>query len=141
MTNGLETRILVTAAVLLLATSLASTAEELAVPVYSSAQAKSGEKVYLEHCSTCHGSKLNNGMTDGAPALIGAGFVQQWGQKSLDELYTFTSTSMPLDAPRSLSPSTYASIIAFLLSRNGVAPGLSELPSDVSKLRKLSGPK
>lgn len=116
-------------------------AAELQAPSYSAAQAQEGEKAYMKHCSACHGSKLNNGMSDGAPALVGPGFVQQWGAQPLDELYTFTKTNMPLNAPRSLPSSTYTNLIAFLLSKNGIPSGATELPSDVAKLKELSGPR
>lgn len=116
-------------------------AAELQAPSYSAAQAEEGEKAYVKHCSACHGSKLNNGMSDGAPALVGPGFIQQWGAKPLEELYTFTKTNMPLNAPRSLPSSTYANLIAFLLSKNGIPSGAKELPSDIEKLKELSGPR
>lgn len=114
--------------------------QPLAAPTYTEAQAKAGETAYMQNCSGCHGDKLNNGMGDGAPALVGPVFVAAWGKRPLDELYTFTKSTMPLSAPRSLSSATYARIIAFLLSRNGVAAGTSELPSDVAKLKTFSGP-
>lgn len=115
--------------------------QTLTAPSYTEAQAKAGEEAYMRNCSGCHGDQLNNGMGDGAPALTGPVFVAAWGKRPLDELYTFTKSTMPLSAPRSLSSATYARIIAFILSKNGVAAGETELPSDVAKLKNLSGPR
>jgi mono/diheme cytochrome c family protein len=114
--------------------------QSLMTPSYTEAQAKAGEKAYMENCSGCHGDKLDNGMGDGAPALVGPAFVAAWGKRPLDELYSFTRSTMPLSAPRSLSSATYVRIMAFLLSKNGVPAGVNALPSDIAALKKLSGP-
>jgi mono/diheme cytochrome c family protein len=116
-------------------------AQSLQSPTYTAGQAKRGEKAYMESCSGCHGDQLDNGQGDGAAPLAGPAFSQGWSAKSLDELYTFTSTNMPANAPGTLSPETYADLVAFLLSKNGVAAGAQELPSDASKLKGMAGPK
>jgi mono/diheme cytochrome c family protein len=116
-------------------------AQSLQNPAYTAEQAKRGEKAYMESCSGCHGDQLDNGQGDGAAPLVGPAFSQGWSIKPLDELYTFTSTNMPANAPGTLSPATYADLVAFLLSKNGVPPGAIELPTDVSKLKAMAGPK
>jgi mono/diheme cytochrome c family protein len=120
--------------------ALAQGAAPLAKPSYTAAQAKRGETAYMTNCASCHGDKLDNGEGDGAPALVGSSFTQQWNARPLGELYDFTATNMPASAPGSLSAGTTADIIAFLLSRNGVAAGTQELPSDPEKLKALAGP-
>lgn len=113
----------------------------LAKPGFTLAQAARGEAAYMGNCAGCHGDKLDNGEGDGAPALVGPSFTQQWNTRPLGELYDFTATNMPANAPGSLSAGMTADIIAFLLSRNDVAPGNEDLPSDPAKLKKLAGPK
>ncbi len=116
-------------------------AQTLASPVYTTEQAKRGEAAYMQNCSGCHGDQLDNGEGDGAAPLVGPAFIQGWSAKSLDELFNFTSTNMPINAPGSLAPQTYADLVAFLLSRNGVSPGAQELPFDTVKLKEMSGPR
>jgi mono/diheme cytochrome c family protein len=120
---------------------IAAEAQTLALPSFTAAQASRGEKAYMDNCASCHGDRLDNGEGDGAAALIGPAFVQGWGGKSLDDLFVYTSTNMPASAPASLSPATYADLIAFLLSKNGMAPGVAELPSDKAKLKTMAVPK
>jgi mono/diheme cytochrome c family protein len=119
----------------------AAAAQPLAIPSFTQAQAARGEKSYMDNCAGCHGDRLDNGAGDGAPALAGPAFSQGWAAKPLNELFAYTSTNMPANAPASLSPSAYADIVAFLLGKNGVAPGTSELPADEARLKGMSGPK
>jgi mono/diheme cytochrome c family protein len=119
----------------------AQSAAPLAKPSFTAAQAKRGEAAYMGNCASCHGDKLDNGEGDGAPALVGSSFTEQWNTRSLGELFDFTATNMPASAPGSLSAATTADIVAFLLSRNGVASGSEELPSDPEKLKTIAGPK
>jgi mono/diheme cytochrome c family protein len=118
----------------------AAMAQPLSPPGFTQAQAARGEQAYMSNCASCHGDRLDNGGGDGAPNLVGAAFVQGWGAKPLSELYDYTSANMPASSPASLPPQTYADIIAFLLSKNGVAAGSTELPPDEAKLKTLSGP-
>ncbi len=126
---------------LLIALGCSAQAQSLQTPGYTAAQAKRGEAAYVQSCTGCHGDQLDNGEGDGAPALVGPAFVQQWNTKTLDELFNYLNDSMPASAPGSLAPTTNADILAFLLSKNGIAAGAAELPADAAKLKGMSGPK
>src|SRR5690242_20132334 len=92
---------------------------------FAAAQAASGQRAYLESCAGCHGNTLA-GAND-SPALAGPGFMQSWGGRSTKALYQFISTAMPVSDPGSLSPATYADILAFLLQANGAKAGTATL--------------
>src|SRR6202046_2866305 len=89
--------------------------------VFAPDQTRVGQAEYLENCAGCHGNTLA-GAND-SPALAGAGFMQNWGNRSTKALYQFISTSMPVGNEGSLSADAYADIMAFLLSANGTTPG------------------
>ena len=89
--------------------------------VFAPDQIRVGQAEYLENCAGCHGNTLA-GAND-FPALAGAGFMQNWGNRSTKALYQFISTSMPAGNEGSLSADAYADITAFLLSANGATPG------------------
>ena len=89
--------------------------------VFAPDQIRVGQAEYLENCAGCHGNTLA-GAND-SPALAGAGFMQNWGNRSTKALYQFISTSMPAGNEGSLSAGAYADITAFLLSANGATPG------------------
>src|ERR1700742_4879207 len=95
---------------------------------FSAAQATTGQRAYLESCAGCHGNTLS-GAND-SPALAGPGFMQSWGGRSTKALYQFMSTSMPVSDPGSLSPGTYADILAFLLEANGAKAGTATLSAN-----------
>lgn len=88
---------------------------------YTVAQAAGGAKAYKANCSRCHGSDLS-GVS--APALKGAAIG---GTQSVAEIYSFMVQQMPAGAPGSLSPTTYAAIMAYLLQQNGHRPGSAPL--------------
>lgn len=84
---------------------------------YTLAQAASGATVYTQKCASCHGANLQ-GVS--APALTGAPFARS--NLTLSQMRTIVTTQMPLTAPGSLSPSDYASVIAYILQYDCVAP-------------------
>ena len=49
--------------------------------VYSEAQAKRGEALYVRSCATCHGTDLKGG--ERAPALAGPAFSGRWVERPL----------------------------------------------------------
>lgn len=96
--------------------------------VYTEAQATRGSQQYFQHCSVCHAANLAG--TFETPPLVGQ-FMPDWAGSSLDDLYGYVSSAMPLDHPDSLSPAAYADIVAFLLKSNGLPAGQTELqPGD-----------
>ena len=93
--------------------------------VYTDAQAKRGEAAYGKTCAGCHGPDLAG--ADTAPSLTGAEFTAGWTDQTLDDLFQRIQTTMPGDAPGSLSAEQCADILAFVLSKNGFPAGQSEL--------------
>ncbi len=93
---------------------------------YTAAQAKAGANLYQQHCSTCHGAQLQ-GVS--APALEGPTFGR--AHLNVSQMFDVVRQQMPLNAPGSLSQDNYASIMAYLLSRECVkpSPGNQKFPS------------
>ena len=105
---------------------------------YTIAQAERGQTAYLENCAACHGENMDDG--EFAIPLKGVNFRQQWRVRSLEQLFTVTSVTMPQDRPGRLGDETYADILAYILQENGTDAGSSELPSDPEALLALAPP-
>lgn len=78
-------------------------------------QVERGQSTYQQRCSTCHGTDI---------VSIFKSFP------SAGQFYGFISTTMPGDAPGSLTAQQYADIIAYLATENGMPTGTEELPPD-----------
>lgn len=92
--------------------------------VYTDAQAERGHTLYTQNCARCHGAQLWG--TYEIPPLVGR-FMARWSGSSLDALFDYVSTAMPLGHPGALGPSANADILAFLLKSNDVPSGSKEL--------------
>jgi quinoprotein glucose dehydrogenase len=103
--------------------------------VYSVEQAKRGELAAGRSCTKCHNADLAGGQ-DG-PSLVGPEVVQAWSALSLGDLFERIRTTMPADAPLSLSPQDTADVLAYVLSLNRCPPGEADLPSDRSALNQI----
>src|SRR5207249_4986894 len=60
--------------------------------VYSEEQAKRGEMLYVQHCSSCHGTTLEGG--EMAPPLAGGAFNSNWNDLSLGDIVERIRTTM-----------------------------------------------
>ena len=94
--------------------------------IYTAEQADRGKIAYAESCAACHGEGLAG--IDVAPALTGAGFLNNWNNTSAGDLFTRIKTTMPLSAPDSLSGRTVADVEAYLFQANGFPAGQVALP-------------
>ena len=103
--------------------------------VYSDAQAKRGEAVSNKSCISCHGAELMGG--EAGPTLVGLEFLGNWNSLSLGDLFDRIHTTMPADAPGSLSVQDTADVIAYVLKLNKYPAGEKELPSDQSALGQV----
>jgi len=103
--------------------------------VFSAAQAKRGEAIAGKRCATCHNADLAGGQ-DG-PALVGADALQAWSGTTVGDLFDRVKTTMPADAPQSLSPQETADLVAFILSQNKCPAGDKELPSEMDALKQI----
>jgi alcohol dehydrogenase (cytochrome c) len=120
--------------------SLAQTTSDPTVP-FSAAQAAQGKSDYGKHCASCHGDDLAG--IHLAPSLVRGRFDRNWRGKSVDIL-AFHLRRMPMKpvgTPGSLSDESYVNILAYILASNGFAPGDDRMPSDSTKLAKLTIPR
>jgi mono/diheme cytochrome c family protein len=100
--------------------------------VYTIEQAKRGEKLYADKCSSCHGPDMNGG--EMAPGLTGGEFTSNWNDLSLGDLFERMRISMPQNAPGSLSRQDNADILAYILNKGNYPPGKTELPTQTEAL-------
>ena len=92
--------------------------------VYTKAQAQKGEAIYNEKCSKCHGSDAGGG---DAPSLSDSGFAGDWDGLTVLQLFDRTRSSMPQDAPQSLSREETVSLMAYIFSKNNFPAGEIDL--------------
>jgi S-disulfanyl-L-cysteine oxidoreductase SoxD len=100
--------------------------------VYTVEQAKRGEKLYAEKCSSCHGPDMNGG--EMAPGLTGGEFTSNWNDLSLGDLFERMRISMPQNAPGSLSRQENADILSYILNKGNYPAGKAELPGQTEVL-------
>ena len=103
--------------------------------VFSEAQAKRGESIYAEKCSSCHAPDLTG--LDQAPPLSGNDFNTNWNDLALNDLFERISISMPADKPGSLSRQETADVVAFILQHGNFPAGQNELPSQAEALKSI----
>jgi alcohol dehydrogenase (cytochrome c) len=97
--------------------SAAAVAPSQGAAPYTRQQVRQGREIYAQQCASCHGAGLQ-GVS--APALTGPAFGHS--QLNASQLSDAVTQRMPLTAPGSLKPEEYASVIAFLLAYDCVAP-------------------
>jgi hypothetical protein len=78
----------------------------------------------MQNCGRCHGADLSG--TYETPPLVGR-FMPYWSGSTLDALFDYVSTAMPLDHPGMLGAGANADIVAFLLKSNEIPAGSTEL--------------
>jgi mono/diheme cytochrome c family protein len=114
----------------------ASESADLTVASFTMAQVERARPIYDRLCNECHGSDFTGGLI-GGPPLRGPAFLQRWGGRSVEALFTFTRTQMPQGGPNTLPAQQYADLVAMILSANGHDPGDVELVGDPDALRGL----
>jgi cytochrome c len=92
--------------------------------VYTDAQAERGHTLYMQSCARCHGADLSG--TYEIPPLVGR-FMPYWSGSTLDALFDYVSTAMPLDHPGALGAGANADIVSFILKSNAIPSGSKEL--------------
>ncbi len=96
--------------------------------VYTAAQAAQGEEVFARECSACHQ----------AGVYTGPNFTAKWSGQTLGDIYQQMSLAMPPANPGGLPPASYASILAFFLSRSAHPEGEQPLQPDPALLRTIA---
>ena len=103
--------------------------------VYTEDQAKRGEALYQQYCSSCHGPDMAGG--EMAPGLAGGEFSANWNDLSLGQLFERIRTSMPQNNPGSLSRQQNADIMAFMMHKGSAPAGQTELPTQTEVLNQI----
>jgi alcohol dehydrogenase (cytochrome c) len=93
---------------------------------FTAAQATEGQSAYSQNCAGCHGPNLDDG--EFAPPVKGTAFSQQWGGKSVSDLFTYISTKMPPSNAGGLGDENYRQIAAFILQSNSMPLDAKTLP-------------
>jgi mono/diheme cytochrome c family protein len=101
---------------------------------YTVEQAARGRDAYQKQCVRCHLADLAGDQL--ALALVGADFLARQSG-SIGMLFSWIKENMPPDDPGSASDREYADIIAYVLSRNGIAAGPRELSSSLPELNQI----
>ena len=113
----MRSRTILAAAILILTPAMASAQTRISIwdGVYSEEQAGRGRTLYMQNCGRCHGADLSGNFE--TPPLVGR-FMPYWSGSTLDALFDYVSTAMPLDRPGSLGPTANTDIVAFMLKSN-----------------------
>lgn len=109
----------------IVASLLASTAMA-ATPSFTADQASAGAADYAQNCAMCHGAALNGG---GGPALTGSGFTSG---STVSEVFGTLAQQMPATNPGGLTHTQYEDLMAYILQKNGDAPGSAALSYDAA---------
>ena len=104
--------------------------------MYTDAQARRGQGIYKDQCSSCHGAEL--GGSD-APPLTGDAFIAVWSGP-LSELVNKIKKTMPADGPGKLTQQQAADIVAYVLQVGKFPAGQAELGPDEAALKQISLP-
>lgn len=103
--------------------------------IYTEAQAQRGEPLYSQYCASCHGPDMSGG--EMAPGLAGGEFSSNWNDLSIGDLFERMRISMPQNSPGSLSRQQNADILAFMLFKNSVPAGTTELSTQTEILNGI----
>ena len=123
---GLKTVLAGGMMVLILAPGIAGAQGRISIwdGVYTDAQAERGHALYMQSCSMCHGADLSGSFE--MPPLVGR-FMPYWSGSTLDVLFDYVSTAMPMHNPGALSAGANTDIVAFILKSNNIPSGPKEL--------------
>lgn len=109
-----------------------------------SGEAKQGQRVYSQHCSSCHGTQGQGGRAlelVGDRSLLASdypdrGIAVYW--PNAPTLYEYIYRSMPPENPTALNTNEMYSLLAYLLEINELIPANTRVNADV--LSKISMP-
>jgi len=95
--------------------------------VYTQQQAARGAASFMSNCSRCHSAEAD---AESRP-LAGKAFWDSFRESTVDRLLDYVSRNMPNGAGAgTLEASTYADLVAFILSRNDLPSGATELTKE-----------
>lgn len=95
--------------------------------LYTKAQAKVGARLFATTCAKCHGGNLQG---SAAPSVAGDDFLRTAKRNgwTLAVIRYLVVNNMPMNSPSSLTPTQYASLLAFLLASNCYPAGDTPFP-------------
>ena len=97
--------------------------------IYTEQQAARGAASFTTHCARCHSADPN----EERRPLAGKAFWQSFRESTVDRLLDYVSRNMPNGAGGTLEASTYADLVAFILSRNDLPSGAADLSKESAK--------
>jgi mono/diheme cytochrome c family protein len=103
--------------------------------VYTKEQAKRGEGLYAQNCSSCHGPDLTG--NDEAAPLSGPVFLASWDGLSVGDLSNRVRVSMPPNNLGKLSRQQIVDILSYVLSVNSFPAGKTELDPKPELLKQV----
>ena len=95
--------------------------------VYTEKQAGRGQVSYEKICVACHATTDYTGDVFRSKYVGGTAF----------DLFELIRTTMPEDAPGSLTNEQYADLVAYLFKLNDLPPGNTDLPTDKAALKQI----
>ena len=108
-------------------TAHAGQVRTLAQGVYAADQATRGAALFKAQCVTCHGAALEGAV---GPPLAGTEFLASWAGRSTADLADMIQTTMPADAPGTLTRPQAIDIVAYILQAGKFPAGGAELAAD-----------
>ncbi len=103
--------------------------------VFTKDQAKRGEGLYAQHCSSCHGPDLLG--NDEAAPLTGSAFISNWDGPSVGDLAERVRISMPPNNVGKLSRQQISDVLSYVLSVNSFPFGKAELDPKAEFLKQI----
>jgi mono/diheme cytochrome c family protein len=104
--------------------------------IFTAEQAGHGAAAYAERCGSCHGPSLQG--SEEAPGLAGGEFLSHYDRQTVADLFERVRTTMPQNAPATLSREQYAEVLAFLMQSNGFPVGSTPLDSRSEELAAIA---
>jgi mono/diheme cytochrome c family protein len=105
--------------------------------VYTEDQARRGETQYGRNCQSCHGTDLAGNQVNEVPSLAWEGFLTQWNNRTVKDLFDTVKRAMPKDNPGSLNTRAYVDVIAYLLQANKFPSGARDLSLNTDALAQI----
>jgi cytochrome c len=120
--------------------------------VYTAEQAKRGRGPYEKRCVLCHldrgqgheampeivGQSLEREGDAEAPAVAGEPFQKKWNGRTVWDLFSTMTSTMPVGSPRSLAQQEYADVLAYLFELNKFPAGPQELTPARDELESIA---
>src|SRR6185369_2682595 len=102
---------------------------------FTKEQAKRGEGVYAQFCSSCHGPDLSG--NDEAAPLMGAAFLANWDGLTIGDLAERVRVSMPPNNVGKLNRQQITDVLSYVLSVNSFPVGKAELDPKAESLKQI----